>query len=136
MQLIALAISVLTGLHPVGRASQMEARDSLSVDTLREVTVRAGRVLNVDSMQLHGGNDVLKQPLPPPTVGDVIEKLLPGFNDKATHPFAIRQRKRERRHKRAMRALDNYDKVKSFDDLLRESYKRQMLEDSLMSIKP
>lgn len=131
MLLLALAFSAHTALQPAARDTLTQAHDSLRTDTMREVTVRAGRVLNVDSFNLHGGNDVLKQPVPPPSFGDIIEKLIPEFNDKATHPFAVKQRKRERRHKRAMRALDNYDRVKTFDELLREAYERQMLEDSL-----
>ena len=118
-------------MQPAARDTLTLAHDSLRTDTMREVTVRAGRVLNVDSFNLHGGRKELNQQLPPPSFGDIMEKLIPEFNDKATHPFAVKQRKRERRHKRAMRALDNYDRVKTFDELLREAYERQMLEDSL-----
>ena len=133
--LLALTLSVLTAVHPDVNDTQALARDSLQTDTLREVTVRAGRVLNVDSFPLHGGKLGADIPIAPPNFADIMEKLIPGFNDKATHPFAIKQRKHERRHKRAMRALEEMDRVRTFDELLREAYERQMLEDSLGTSK-
>ena len=135
MSLLALALSALTALQPSASDSLTAARDSLPTDTMREVTVRAGRVLKVDSFPLSGGYGALKQQLPPPSFGDIVEKIVPGFNDKATHPFAIKQRKRERRHKRSMRALDDYGRLKTFSELLREAYERQMLEDSQKSAR-
>ena len=69
--------------------------------------------------------------VPPPSLGTILEKLLPGINDKITHPFAIKQRKKERRKKRSLKALEDFDKVKTFDELLREAYRLQMREDSL-----
>ena len=66
---------------------------------------------------------------------DLLEKISPCFQDKSLHPFAIKQRKQERRRKRAMKALENLDRVKSFDELLREAYERQMIEDSLEAVK-
>lgn len=131
MLLHVLLLASASALPQQPADSAAVATDSLRTDTLHEVTVRAGRVLNVDSFQLHGDHNALKQPVPPPSFGDIVEKLVPGFNDKATHPFAIKQRRRERRHKRAMRALEELDRIKTFDDLLRESYERQMREDSI-----
>ena len=63
--------------------------------------------------------------------GDVLEKLSPGINDKITHPFAFKQRRKERRRKRLMKALEDYDQIDSFGDMLREAYEQQMEEDSL-----
>ena len=65
------------------------------------------------------------------TLGDILERLSPGINDKITHPFAIKARQKERRRKRAMKALENFDRVRTFDELLREAYEQMQLEDSL-----
>ncbi|MBP3822978.1 MAG: hypothetical protein J6I36_06120 [Bacteroidaceae bacterium] len=103
--------------------------DSLGVDTLREVTVRAGRHIPLPGMVVSPG---LKEAVvPPPSLSSVLEKLSPGINDKITHPFAIKQRKKERRRKRSLKALEDFDKVKTFDELLHEAYRRQMHEDSV-----
>ena len=61
----------------------------------------------------------------PPSLGGVLEKLSPGINDKILHPFAIKQRKKERRRKRALKALEEYDRVKTFDELIREAYEAE-----------
>lgn len=65
----------------------------------------------------------------PPSLGQILEKLSPGLNDKITHPFAIKQRKKERRQKRAMKALEDFEKNKTFDELVREAYEKQLLEE-------
>lgn len=101
--------------------------DSMRTDTLREVTVRAGKTYHLSSMELSGTkNDIVA----PPSLGGVLEKLSPGINDKILHPFAIKQRKQERRRKRAMKNLEDYDRVKTFDELLKEAYDKQMAEDA------
>ena len=101
--------------------------DSMRTDTLREVTVRAGKTYHLSSMELSGTkNDIVA----PPFLGGVLEKLSPGINDKILHPFAIKQRKQERRRKRAMKNLEDYDRVKTFDELIKEAYDKQMAEDA------
>ena len=103
--------------------------DTLGVDTLREVTVRAGKHIPLPGMVI---NPKMKEEVvPPPSLSSVLEKLSPGINDKITHPFAIKQRKKERRRKRSLKALEDFDKVKTFDELLHEAYRRQMHEDSV-----
>ena len=63
------------------------------------------------------------------SLGDVIEKVAPGLQDKMLHPFAIKQRKSERRKKKMRRVLENYDRQKTFNELLDEAVKRQQMED-------
>ncbi len=127
ISLLSLAFVALTAAEP-------QSADTLdvygdSVTSMRELIVRGGHILMVDSFPLVGGN--FKIPLAPPSLGDILEKLSPGINDKITHPFAIKARRRERRHAKAMKALEQLDRVKTLDELLREAYDRQMLEDSL-----
>ena len=119
-------------LFPLLLRTDSVALDSMQVDTLREVTVRAGKHIPLPGMVI---NPSLKgEVIPPPSLGTVLEKLSPGINDKITHPFAIKQRKKERRRKRSLRALDDYDKVRTFNELLYESFERQLREDSLAKI--
>ena len=97
-------------------------QDSIQTDTLREVTVRAGKTYHLSEMVMSGTkNDIAA----PPSLGGVLEKLSPGINDKILHPFAIKQRKKERRRKRALKALEEYDRVKTFDELIREAYEAE-----------
>lgn len=102
-------------------------RDTLQADTLREVEVRPDSVLPVmraleKTIGRGGGPRSM-------SLGDVVEKLSPGLNDKITHPFAIKQRKAERRKKKLRKALDEYNRAKTFNELLDEAVKRQQLED-------
>ena len=100
-------------------------RDSLRTDTLREVVIRPLKTLPIGGMKLQVGNVQA-----PPSLGDVLDRLSPGLNDKVLHPFAIKARKKERQQRRMMKVLDDYDKVKTFDELLREAYKHQQEEDA------
>ena len=101
-------------------------RDTLQADTLREVVVRPDSVLPVVRVlektvgRSRGPRSV--------SLGDVIEKVAPGLQDKMLHPFAIKQRKSERRKKKMRRVLENYDRQKTFNELLDEAVKRQQME--------
>ncbi len=126
--------SLLSLVFVAMMAAEPQSVDTLevygdSVTSMRELIVRGGRILMVDSFPLVGNR--IKIPMAPPSLGDILGKLSPGIIDKITHPFAIKARRRERRHAKAMKALEQLDRVKTFDELLREAYDRQMLEDSL-----
>ncbi len=134
MLTILLSLALISG-NPMTPADTLRNEaDSIPTDTMHEVTVRAGRILPTIGFPLNGKPNV-PIALPPPSLGDILGKIIPDFNDKATHPFAIKQRKKERRRKRAMKALENLDRVRTFDELLREAYEQQMLEDSLEAVK-
>ena len=60
-----------------------------------------------------------------PNMGEVIDKISPGLTDKILHPFAYKDRKKARKHKRDKQALEEFDRVKSFDDLVREALERE-----------
>ena len=107
--------------------------DSLRTDTLREVVIRPDTVLPV----VKAIDEALQRNPVPRTMSlaDVLEKLSPGLNDKITHPFAFKQRQKERRHRRLVKVLEEYEHYKTFDDLLREAYERQMMEDSLQMLR-
>jgi hypothetical protein len=94
------------------------------VDTLQEVEVVAPE-------QLQALENALRQSLGryttphTPSVSDVLDKLSPGLTDKIMHPFAFKERKRAKKRKRDQKILDEYGKIKTFDDLLREAIERE-----------
>lgn len=110
----------------VQRPDSLLSRDSLRTDTLREVVVKPDSVLQIMKVLKKTTKD---NTLRTKSLGDVIEDLAPGLQDKMLHPFAMKQRKAERRKKKLYRALEQYDQAKTFNDLLDEAVKRQQLED-------
>lgn len=98
--------------------------DSVRTDTLKEVVVVGGEPQV--SKAIGRSIEAWKKSQPRvKSFGDVLEKLSPGLNDKITHPFAFKQRKMERKRKRTKKILEHYDRVKTFDELLRESIREQ-----------
>lgn len=110
----------------VQRPDSLLSRDSLRTDTLREVVVKPDSVLQIMKVLKKTTQDHTPRTK---SLGDVIEDLAPGLQDKMLHPFAMKQRKSERRKKKLYRALEQYDQAKTFNDLLDEAVKRQQLED-------
>lgn len=104
------------------------AADSLRTDTLKEVIVVGGEPQV--SKAIGRSIEAWKKSQPRvKSFGDVLEKWSPGLNDKITHPFAFKQRKMERKRKRTKKILEHYDRVKTFDELLRESIREQEEEE-------
>jgi hypothetical protein len=100
-------------------------------DTLREIIINGEKELPIEeALRRSLGNEPRQM-----SMGDVLERLSPGLNDKITHPFAFKQRKQERRHKRWMQRIGELDRVRTFDELLREAYIQQMYEDSIAALK-
>ena len=106
-------------------------RDSLRTDTLREVTVRPDSILPVQRIVEEIMREEREGQIHVPSLGEFLQKRYPRLNDIITNPTAFRERRLEARRRRSLKAVEDYDKVKTFDDLLREAYERQMLEDSL-----
>ncbi|MBQ2518890.1 MAG: hypothetical protein II681_02985 [Bacteroidaceae bacterium] len=99
----------------------------LRADTLRQVEVRADTSLAVEKaiQQSLERQRVIRIP----TLGDILDKYLPGLQDRITHPFAIKERKRERKHKRDKKWLQEFDRRITFNELLDAAVKQQQLED-------
>ena len=99
----------------------------LRADTLRQVEVRADTSLVVEKaiQQSLERQRVIRIP----TLGDILDKYLPGLQDRITHPFAIKERKRERKHKRDKKWLHEFDRRITFNELLDAAVKQQQLED-------
>ena len=107
--------------------------DGIPTDTLREVVIIPDSLLPVDRVirESLGQEQVIKVP----KVSDVLDKLSPGLTDKIMHPFAIKERKHERRKQRHIKVMEEYSRVKTFDELLRQAYEQQMIEDSLQRLR-
>ena len=120
--------SIISGSDTAQTAAPDSARrDSLRADTLLYVVVRPDSVLPVvRALEKTVGRSRGPRSM---SLGDVIEKVAPGLQDKMLHPFAIKQRKSERRKKKMRRVLENYDRQKTFNELLDEAVKRQQMED-------
>lgn len=122
-----LCLFLLTDTIPHHPTDSLE-KDSLRTDTLKEVTVIGGKL--PVSKAIDRSIEAWKKSQPKTkSLGDVLEKWSPGLNDKITHPFAIKQRKMERKRKRTREILEHYDRVRTFDDLLREAIEEQELKE-------
>jgi len=120
-------ITLLTALLFLTTDSIPDSTNQERVDTLRQVIVKG----ETKSPLEKAIESSLKRKKQPKTMGlgDVLEKVSPGLNDKILHPFAIKDRKRDRKHKRDKKILDEYDRIVTFEDLLNEAVQRQQLED-------
>lgn len=113
----------------VAAGQQYQEPDSLDVDTLREIVVNGDTILRV--------NDAIRQSLKQSGYGKISTKSVSDIlgqktTDKILHPFAYKDRKRERKHARDRKILEEYDeatRVKSFDELLWEAIRQQAIED-------
>ena len=106
-----------------------QLRDSVLTDTLREVEVRGDSVLRV--------NDAIRQAIGREnatrigtmSVSDVLGSRI---TDKILHPFAVKDRKRDKKHARDRKILQEYEtlgRVKTFEELLDEAIRQQAIED-------
>ncbi len=106
-----------------------QLRDTTHVDTLRQVEVRGDSVLRVNEAirQSIGRENATR--IGYPSVSDV---LGPRITDKIMHPFAVKDRKRDKKHARDRKILQEYeemDRVKTFEELLDEAIRKQAIED-------
>lgn len=94
-------------------------------DTLGEVEVRPDSVLQV----LEALKQTLKTDRQPKSksLGDILDKYAPQLQDKMLHPFAIKDRKQERKRKRDKEVLKEYDRAKTPNELLEEALRKEGL---------
>lgn len=106
-----------------------EDDDSLHVDTLRQIEVQGDSVLRVNEAIRRAIERESQLRIGYPSVSDV---LGPRITDRILHPFAVRDRKREKKHARDRKILDEYEelyRVKTFEELLDEAIRQQAIED-------
>lgn len=123
-----LILSLTTLFFAVFTASALPQADTTRVDTLQQIVVRGDTTLRV--------NEAIRQSIKnngtrigTMSVSDVIGAKM---TDKILHPFAVKDRKREKKHARDRQILENYDEqwhVKTFEELLDEAIHKQAIED-------
>ena len=106
-----------------------QSDDSIRIDTLRQIDVRGDSTMRV--------NDAIRQTLErekSARIGtlSVSDGIGGKATDKILHPFAVKDRKREKKHARDRKVLEEYEKlgrVKTFEELLDEAIRQQAIED-------
>ena len=93
-------------------------------DTLKEVQVIAPKTTQAIQDAIQQSLERMGVPRTP-NLGEVLDKITPGLTDKIMHPFAIKERRLEKKRKRVKKILEDFDKTKTFDDLLREALERE-----------
>lgn len=119
---------LLLGLFPWSMWAQRVDTARVKVDTLRQVVVTTDGRLPITVSE-----SAKERPLRTPTVSDLIGSEL---TDKIMHPFAIKQRKRERHAKKMKKLLEQYDLVVDQRKLLMDALRREGIDpDSLLQAK-
>lgn len=109
--------------------SGAKADDTVRVDTLRQVEVRADSTLRVNDAIREAIKNAAGSRIGTKSVSDVLGA---GITDKIMHPFAIKERKRDKKHARDRKILEEYEqlwRVKTFEELLDEAIRKQAEED-------
>lgn len=110
-------------------AVSAQTQDSVRVDTLREVEVRSDSVLRVNEAIRRSIGKEQATRIGTMSVSDVLGHRI---TDKIMHPLAIKDRKREKKHARDRKILEEYEqlnRVKTFEELLDEAIRKQAIED-------
>lgn len=87
-------------------AQSSTQRTTEDEDTLREIIVRPDTVIRI------GISPTLRQDMRNQnrySLGSILDRRAPGLQDRITHPFAIQERKYERKRKKVQHVLDDYD---------------------------
>lgn len=101
-------------------------------DTLGEVSVKANKELRVvDAINKSLHNNGITQP-GKKSVSDIIGSKA---TDYIMHPFAWKERKKEKKQKKVKESLIKLDAAKTYEEELAETIYRQLQEDSIAAAK-
>ena len=100
-------------------------------DTLEELSVQAKKGLAVEDAIKKSLNNGLTQPRQK-SVSDIIGSKA---TDYIMHPFAWKERKKDKKHKKDKEALVKLEAAKTYEDELAEAIYRQLREDSIAAAK-
>lgn len=100
-------------------------------DTLGEVSVKADNSLRVVDVI----NKSLKNGLTQPRQKGISDIIGEKANDYIMHPFAWRERRKEKNLKKAKENIQKLDAAKTYEDELTEAINRQLREDSIAAAK-
>ncbi|MCH5169518.1 MAG: hypothetical protein J1F27_07735 [Prevotellaceae bacterium] len=111
------------------RTDTVRTDNTQRVDTLKEVEVRGDSTLRVNDAIREAIGRERKSRLGTPKVSDIIGGKA---TDMVLHPFAVKDRKRDRKHARDHKILKEYEelgRVKTFEELLDEAVRQQAIDD-------
>ena len=103
--------------------------DTILTDTLREIEVQRDSILRVNEAIRQALGREKEGRIGYPSLSDILGARV---TDKIMHPFAVKERKREKKHARDRKILEQYEellRVKTFEELLDEVIQRQAIED-------
>ena len=106
-----------------------QLRDTTHVDTLKQVEVHGDSVLRVNEAIRNSIGRENAARIGYPSVSDVLGARI---TDKIMHPFAVKDRKRDKKHARDRKILQEYEelgRIKTFEELLDEAIRQQAIED-------
>jgi len=124
-----ILILTILALSPRAFAIQYAPADTVRVDTLKEVEVRSDSILRVNEAIRQSIERERGARIGTKSVSDIIGGKA---TDAIMHPFAIKERKREKKHARDRKILLEYERmehVKTFEELLDEAIRQQAIED-------
>lgn len=130
-----LIVSTLLSVLAAGSiAAQEQKTDTTANDTtLRGVKMKEIVVTKDRRLPIFASPKTKETGPRVPTLGDLIGHKA---TDMIMHPFAIKQRKEERRRKKIAKKLWEYEHVKSNNELLREALIREGIDpDSLLRVR-
>lgn len=110
--------------------SMADTTETVRVDTLKELEVGGQKRLRVLDVLEETRKKQRKQP-GQKGISDVIGGKA---TDYIMHPFAIKERRKEKRNKKAMEALEKLD-ARTYEDELTDAINRQLMEDSIANAK-
>ena len=131
----SLIVSTLLSVLAAGSiAAQEQKTDTTANDTtLRGVKMKEIVVTKDRRLPIFASPKTKETGPRVPTLGDLIGHKA---TDMIMHPFAIKQRKEERRRKKIAKKLWEYEHVKSNNELLREALIREGIDpDSLLRVR-
>lgn len=115
---------------PTNYVSMSDTTETVRVDTLKELEVGGQKRLRVLDVLEETRKKQKKQP-GQKSISDVIGGKA---TDYIMHPFAIKERRKEKRNKKAMEALEKLD-ARTYEDELTDAINRQLMEDSIANAK-
>lgn len=134
--LLAIAACILASHTPLSHSASApytamtDTTETTKVDTLRELEVGGQKRLRVLDVLEETRKKQRKQP-GQKSISDVIGGKA---TDYIMHPFAIKDRRKEKRNKKAMEALEQLD-ARTYEDELTDAINRQLMEDSIANAK-
>lgn len=122
--------TTLSHSAPNNYVSISDTTETVRVDTLKVLEVGGQKRLRV----LDVLEETRKKQKKQPGQKGISDVLGGKATDYIMHPFAIKERRKEKRNKKAMKALEQLD-ARTYEDELTDAINRQLMEDSIANAK-